>query len=102
MIIADSSGARDLWESHAAWWQEGFTEGADAEYTEQILPLAAEHLAGAGEVLDVGAGEGQVARLAVSGGATRVVGVDPTTAQVLQAARRGGGPAYARAGAAAL
>ena len=31
----------DLWESHAVWWQEGFTEGADAEYEEQILPMAA-------------------------------------------------------------
>src|SRR5215213_9944184 len=59
----------DLWETHAGWWQAGFTEGADAEYTEQILPLAAEHLAGAGSVLDVGAGEGQVARLAAAGGA---------------------------------
>ena len=33
-----------LWEDHARWWQDGFTEGADAEYVEQILPLAAEHL----------------------------------------------------------
>ena len=92
----------DLWESHATWWQEGFTEGADAEYTEQILPLAAAHLAGCDEVLDVGTGEGQVARLAVAGGAARVVGVDPTPAQVAEAARRGGGPTYARAAAAAL
>ncbi len=92
----------DLWESHAGWWQEGFTQGADAEYTEQILPLAAEHLAGCDEVLDVGTGEGQVARLALAGGATRVVGVDPTAAQVVEAARRGGGAHYLRAGAAAL
>jgi SAM-dependent methyltransferase len=94
--------APDLWESHAGWWQEGFTEGADAEYTEQILPLAAEHLAGCDEVLDVGTGEGQVARLALRGGAVRVVGVDPTAAQVVEAARRGGGAHYLRAGAAAL
>ncbi len=89
----------DLWETHAGWWQEGFTEGADPEYEEQILPLAAEHLAGARSVLDVGTGEGQVARLARSLGATRVVGIDPTLAQVAEAARRGGGVAYARAGA---
>ncbi len=97
------SGAKqedgDLWETHAGWWQEGFTEGADPEYEEQILPLAAEHLAGARAVLDVGTGEGQVARLARSLGATRVVGIDPTLAQVAEAARRGGGVAYARAGA---
>jgi SAM-dependent methyltransferase len=89
----------DLWEAHSAWWQEGFTEGADPEYTEQILPLAADLLAGYRRVLDVGTGEGQVARLAVAGGAELVVGVDPTANQVAEAARRGGGPVYARAGA---
>ncbi|MCU1351339.1 MAG: SAM-dependent methyltransferase [Acidimicrobiales bacterium] len=94
--------AGDLWEEHAGWWQTGFSEGADPEYTEQILPLAAELLAGAEDVLDVGTGEGQVARLAVAGGSRRVVGVDPTRAQVAEASRRGGGPAYARAGAADL
>lgn len=92
----------DPWEANAGWWQEGFTDGADAEYTEQILPLAGEHLAGARDVLDVGTGEGQVARLAAAVGAARVVGVDPTRAQVDVARRRAGGPAYARAGAAAL
>ncbi len=92
----------NLWEEHAGWWQDGFTAGADPEYEEQILPLAAEHLAGARTVLDVGTGEGQVARLAVEGGATRVIGVDPTWAQVAEASRRRGGPAYARAGADAL
>jgi SAM-dependent methyltransferase len=92
----------DLWETHAEWWQDGFTGGADAEYTEQILPLARRHLAGAAEVLDVGTGEGQIARLAVADGATRVVGVDPTWAQVLEARDRAGGPVYARGGAAAL
>ena len=92
----------DLWETHAGWWQEGFTEGADAEYEEQILPLAAEHLVGARRVLDVGAGEGQVARLAARLGGTPVVGIDPTWAQLVVARERAGGPSYARAGAAAL
>jgi SAM-dependent methyltransferase len=96
------TGGDDLWETHAGWWQEGFTSGADPEYEEQILPMAAANLAGARSVLDVGTGEGQVARLAASLGAARVVGVDPTRAQVDAAVRRGGGPAYARAGAAAL
>ena len=92
----------DLWEAHSGWWQDGFTEGADPEYTEQILPLATELLAGHARILDVGTGEGQVARLAVDGGAELVVGVDPTSNQVVEAAARGGGPRYARAGADAL
>ncbi|MFL6206144.1 MAG: class I SAM-dependent methyltransferase [Acidimicrobiales bacterium] len=94
-------GDDDLWEEHAGWWQAGFTEGADPEYEEQILPLAAEHLEGARLVLDVGCGEGQVARLAAARGAS-AIGVDPTAAQIAAAHQRGGGPAYARAGASAL
>src|SRR5438552_8050181 len=93
---------RDLWETHAQWWQDGFTEGADPEYDEQIIPLAAEHLAGATRVLDIGCGEGQIARVAQRVGAEFVLGVDPTAAQVLEARRRAGGPHYARAQASAL
>ncbi len=93
----------DRWEEHSGWWVEQFTDGADPEYEEQILPLAAEHLAGARDVLDVGCGEGQVARLAARlDGVTRVIGVDPTTAQLDVARRRGGGARYARAAAATL
>jgi SAM-dependent methyltransferase len=102
MLGSMGSSGEDLWEAHAGWWQEGFTGGADPEYEEQILPLATSHLAGAARVLDVGCGEGQVARLAHREGATVAIGVDPTAAQVLEAARRGGGPAYARADAARL
>ena len=35
-----------LWEQHAEWWQREFTDGADPEYEEQILPLIDRHLAG--------------------------------------------------------
>jgi ubiquinone/menaquinone biosynthesis C-methylase UbiE len=93
------------WDSEfvTSWWVEGFTEGADAEYAEQILPIAAEHLEGARCVLDVGCGEGQVSRLAAAlPGMQRVVGVDPTAAQLRVAAARGAGVGYARAGAACL
>ena len=89
----------DLWEAHSGWWQGGFTEGADPEYVEQILPLAADLLAGYDRVLDVGTGEGQVARLACAQGSSTVIGIDPTANQVIEAVQRGGGPAYARAGA---
>jgi len=92
----------DLWERNAGWWQEGFTDGADAEYEEQILPLARTALAGATRVLDVGTGEGQIARLVVRDGAALVVGVDPTAAQLRAARERGGGVDYARANADAL
>ena len=91
-----------LWEANAQWWIDGFTAGADAEYEEQILPMAAEHLAGARRVLDVGTGEGQLARLAVKGGAELVVGIDPTWAQISVATERAGGAHYGRAEAAAL
>ena len=93
--------ADDLWEQQAGWWQAGFTEGADPEYEEQILPLVDVHLAGARRVLDVGCGEGQLARRIAALGA-EVVGIDPTTAQIVEARARGGGPAYTRASATAL
>jgi SAM-dependent methyltransferase len=84
-----------LWEQHSRWWQEEFTNGADPEYEEQILPLIDRHLAGCRRVLDVGCGEGQIARRAAALGAD-VVGVDPTDAQIVVARERAGGPRYAR------
>ncbi|HEV2369940.1 MAG TPA: class I SAM-dependent methyltransferase [Acidimicrobiales bacterium] len=92
---------KEVWEAHAGWWQEHFTAGADAEYTEQILPLAERYVAGAARVLDVGTGEGQVARLAAGVGST-VVGVDPSGAQLTVARARGGGVAYVGGEAGAL
>jgi len=105
--VADEPG-ESLWQGWdsdfvTSWWVEGFTEGADAEYAEQILPMAAQHLAGAVSVLDVGCGEGQVARLAAAvPGVQRVVGADPTWAQLQVATARGPKIGYTRAGAAAL
>ena len=92
---------KELWETHANWWIDGFTDGADPEYEEQILPMAAEGLKGSTNVLDVGCGEGQISRLAFKLGA-QATGVDPTWAQVTVAAQRAQGPTYARSGAAHL
>lgn len=92
----------DVWERHAAWWQRGYTEGADPEYAEQIVPLAAAWLTGFADVLDLGCGEGQIARRAVDVGARRVVGIDRAWNQVAEAARRGGGVHGAMGDAAAL
>jgi SAM-dependent methyltransferase len=77
------------WEGNAQWWIDGFTDGADPEYEEQILPLAAEELSGARRVLDVGCGDGQVSRVAAATGAELVVGVDPTWNCVTVAQQRG-------------
>jgi SAM-dependent methyltransferase len=91
--------SENLWETHADWWIDGFTEGADPEYEEQILPLAARELSGRHRVLDVGCGDGQVSRLAATLGAN-VIGIDPTWNCVSVAGRRG--TAVAQAGAASL
>jgi len=95
-----SAGDSDLWEKSARWWQATFTGGVDAEYVEQIFPLVSQHLPRSGRVLDVGTGEGQIARLAA--GPRAAVGLDPTWSQLAEARRRGGGPDYARGTAANL
>ena len=88
----------DPWEHHAEWWQREFTDGADLEYVEQILPLIAEHLPREGRMLDIGCGEGQVARLAAARGMAPV-GIDPALAQVSVARERAGGACYAQGAA---
>jgi SAM-dependent methyltransferase len=90
-----------LWEQAAGWWQREFSAGPDPEYDEQILPLVARHLQGARRVLDIGCGEGQVARRVAAQGAA-VVGLDPTPSQIEAARARAGGPRYARARAESL
>ena len=81
----------DPWDdpTTTAWWQREFTDGADPEYTDQIIPLILDRLAGRRRVLDVGTGEGQVARALAGAGAT-VVGLDPFRGQVVEAAKRNG------------
>ena len=83
----DRRSLDDLWERNAGWWQDGFTDGADAEYEEQILPIARECLAGAG-----GCSTSAPVKVSSHGWLTRaapglVVGVDPTAAQLTRRAR---------------
>jgi SAM-dependent methyltransferase len=89
------------WDEHADWWQREFTDGVDPEYVEQIIPLALVHLVGYRRVLDVGTGEGQIARALASAGA-EVFGLDPTGSQIDVAVARGGGPRYVLGGADSL
>ena len=92
------------WEDHAQWWIDGFTGGVDPEYVEQIIPMALRELDGYARVLDVGCGEGQIARVLQSRTSVQsfVVGVDPTQGQVDVAVERSVGEQYLRSGADAL
>jgi ubiquinone/menaquinone biosynthesis C-methylase UbiE len=87
-----------LWDEHAQWWIDGFTNGADPEYVEQIIPLAVEELVGRHKVLDLGCGDGQIARALAAQGSD-VLGVDPTQLHIDIAIERGGGPRYLLGGA---
>lgn len=77
----------ELWRQSAEWWQREFTDGVDPEYTEQILPIITSSLSEPGFVLDVGTGEGQVARALVAAG-HRVTGIDPIESQIALARKR--------------
>lgn len=99
--MTDDTNA-ELWEAHADWWQREFTDGADPEYVEQIIPLVLEWTAGHARVLEVGTGEGQVARAIAAVHGAQVTGIDPTARQIDEAIRRGGGVEYLRCGAESL
>ena len=91
------------WDELAPWWKETFANGADIEYERQILPLAAALLPSGQLVLDIGTGEGQLARyLSRAREDRRVLGIDPSAAQLRNAVSQGEGPAYARAAGEAL
>jgi len=96
--------AQYSWEDHAQWWIDGFTGGVDPEYVEQIIPMALRELDGYARVLDVGCGEGQIARVLQSRTSVQsfVVGVDPTQGQVDVAVERSVGEQNLRSGADAL
>ena len=79
---------RESWETNASWWQAGFTEGSDAEDEEQIKPIVRLGLRGAHRVLDLGGGDGQLARVLADDGADTVV-LDSSHAQLTTARIRG-------------
>jgi SAM-dependent methyltransferase len=81
------------WDEHAQWWIDGFTGGVDPEYEEQIIPLAVSELLGYQKILDVGCGDGQIARALVKQG-SEVLGIDPTNLHIEVAIQRGGGATY--------
>ena len=89
------------WEDHAQWWIDGFTDGVDPEYVEQIIPMALGELDGYAKVLDIGCGEGQIARVLHRRNLENqlVVGVDPTEGQIRVAVERSVGDTYLRSGA---
>ncbi|MGB9111685.1 MAG: class I SAM-dependent methyltransferase, partial [Acidimicrobiales bacterium] len=82
--VGPESASADVWDANATWWKETFTDGADQEYEVEILPLVASELSGCRRIVDIGCGEGQVARRLANGDA-RVVGVDPSSAQLKNA-----------------
>lgn len=92
----------DPWDEHATWWRENFTEGADPEYEEQLIPLVVDNLEPGSAVLDLGCGEGQIARRSARQLDCRVFGMDTSAAQLATASTRGGSPAYLRASAPAI
>ena len=86
----------DAWEQHARWWQDEFTDGADPEYVEQIIPIVTSELGDRTQVLDIGTGEGQLAVSCAAAGVGHVTGIDPSANQLRVAVERAGGPVYAR------
>ena len=90
-----------LWDEHAQWWIDGFTNGVDPEYEEQIIPMAVDELAGFTRILDVGCGDGQIARALAQQG-SEVLGIDPTQMHIDIANERAGGPTYLLGGATQL
>jgi SAM-dependent methyltransferase len=83
--------ASELWDGHSSWWKRTFTEGADPEYAHEIVPLVARELAPCRRILDLGCGEGQVAREIARQSHSEIVGIDPSRRQVENGAAAGGG-----------
>ena len=78
--------ASAIWDQHAKWWLETFSDGADVEYAEEIVPLVTKVFAGRERVLDLGCGEGQIARaLHAANGTIEIFGLDSSGVQLSNA-----------------
>ena len=73
--------SKNPWELNAEWWQNSFTNGMNAEYSEQLLPLIVDLMKGFQKVLDIGTGEGQIIR-ALEGMSIDAVGIDQSQKQI--------------------
>jgi SAM-dependent methyltransferase len=98
-----------IWDEHAEWWKRTFTKGADPEYDLEIIPIVVRELAVCQRILDIGCGEGQVARAlassTIAGSTPEVVGIDPAFLQVryaLEEPHVPSGPAYLQGAGEAL
>jgi SAM-dependent methyltransferase len=85
LLAGPESSSAAVWDAQAAWWKATFTGGADREYELEILPLVSNELATCRVVLDVGCGEGQVARRLFADHGPLVVGIDPSSGQLSNA-----------------
>lgn len=83
------------------WWQREFTDEADPEYNDQIIPLVVDALGASERILDLGTGEGQVARPLVKSGA-EVVGIDLTLSQLSTGVERSSDTSYVQSSVAEL
>lgn len=81
------------WEANAEWWAVTFTGGVDPEYDRQIIPLVLAELEGVRRVLDIGCGEGQVARR-IEAPERAAFGVDPAPSQLANGLAARGGVRY--------
>lgn len=100
-----------VWDDHAEWWKRTFTKGADPEYDLEIIPIVIRELGSCQRILDIGCGEGQVARALASssnaGGSPspEVVGIDPAFLQLRYAVEEDhvpSGPSYLQGAGEAL
>ena len=81
MKRSDMDQSKNPWELNAEWWQNSFTNGMNAEYSEQLLPLIVDLMKGFQKVLDIGTGEGQIIR-ALEGMSIDAVGIDQSQKQI--------------------